>query len=206
MFKEIKWQDTLQSFLFNCSYLNNRLYPQIFIINKLNDVLLQQSGLQGRQGSSINNLIIHMKSVSGVNRNTSKPPLQLTPVAGQALVGSNVGLNIHVAFELDNNIYQTFFAINDFERPDELYKNMESLHFTATPQQSTNMNPLASNFLTPQEITQIRKPITLDSLAEFIDDKIDKQDPSMAIWAEADEKALLKMVQGKARKQKQNKK
>ena len=204
MFKEIKWQDTLQSLLFNCCYLNNRLYPQTFIINKLSDVLLQQSGLQGKPGSSINNLIIHTTSVSGVNRNTSRPPLQLTPLTGQALVGSDVGLNINVAFELDNTIYQTFFAINDFERPDELYQNMQSLKFTATPKQSTKMDALASNFLTPQEITQVRKPITLESIADFIDDKIDKQDPSMAIWAEADEDALLKMVQDKTRQQKQN--
>lgn len=202
MFKEIKWQDTLQSLLFNCCYLNNRLYPQTFIINKASNVLLQQSGLQGSPGSSINNLIIQMKSVSGINRNTNKPALQLNPLVGQAMVGSDVGLNIHVAFELNNNIYQTFFAINDFERPEELSKNMQSITFTSTPKSSIKMNAVASNFLTPQEITQVSKPITLESIADFIDGKIDKQDPDMAIWADADEKALLQMVKSKARKQK----
>lgn len=199
-FREINWQDTLQALLFNLSYLNARLYTQTFVIKTAKGILLQQSGLQDQQGAPIKNLIVQMKSVSGVNKNSSRPPMQLTPIAGQALVGSNIGLNINVAFELGDNIYQTFFAIQDFERPDQLSQNIETLRFTATPKRSMNMNNLANIFLTQQEIAQVAKPITLSSIAELIDSKIDKQDPSMAIISDADDKALRDFVSRKARR------
>ena len=115
-------------------------------------------------------------------------------------MGSNVGLNINVAFELNDNIYQTFFAIQDFENPDRLYQDMQRLGFVATPKRSVNINNLASIFLTSQEIARVAKPITLSSIAEFFDDKIDKQDPSMAIISDADDKALLDFVSQKARR------
>jgi hypothetical protein len=199
-FREINWQDTLQALLFNLSYLNARLYTQTFVIKTVRGVLLQQSGLQNTQGAPIKNLIVQMKSVSGVNKNSNRPPMQLTPVVGQALVGSNVGLNINVAFECGDTIYQAFVAIQDFERPDELSQNMDQIKFTATPKQSININTLANVFLTLQEVTQIKKPITLQTIAEFIDAKIDKQDPSMAITSDADNKALRDFVSKKARR------
>lgn len=170
------------------------------MIKTARGILLQQSGLQDLQGTPIKNLIMQMKSVSGVNKNSSRPPMQLTPIAGQALVGSNIGLNINVAFEFGDNIYQTFFAIQDFERADELSQNIETLKFAATSKKSTNMNAIANNFLTSQEIAQITKPITLESIAQFMDVKIDKQDPSMAIISDADDKALRDFVSKKARR------
>lgn len=193
LFKEINWQDTVQSLLFNLSYLNARMYTQTFMINTLSGVLIQQSGLQG--SGHIRNFIMQLRGVAGNNFMIQNPPsLQLNPLTPQTVQAGHVGMNIQVAFEFNENIYQTSFAIANIEKPDELSAYIQKIGFTATPKKSINMNALASTFFTPQEITQLKKPISMESISELIDDKIDKQDPSMAIWAEADTDALLKYV------------
>lgn len=203
-FKEIKSNSSLPLFLFNFIHLNGKAYPQTFVIGTLTGIQIK---LPGAQGLPIHNLIIHTKGIIGTNNmGREEPIMQYMPLQPQDIRTSRIGMNVYIAFELNNNIYQTVFGIRNFDKSDLLRIGIEILKFAATPKQSTNMNALASNFLTPQEINRVTKPITLESIGEFIDDKIDKQDPSMAIWAEADQEDLLKMVQDKARKQPKKKK
>lgn len=199
LFSEVNWQDTVQSLLFNISYLNARMYTQTFMINTLSGVLTQQSGLQG--SGQIRNFVMQMRGVAGNNfMIQNQPSMQLNPLTPQTVKAGHVGMNIQVAFEFNENIYQCSFAIGSIEKPDELSASIQRIGFTATAKKSMNMNALASIFFTPQEITQLRKPITMASISELIDDKIDKQDPSMAIWSEADTDALLKYVKQHRRK------
>lgn len=199
LIKEVNWQDTLQSLLFNLSYLNTRMFSQSFVIKRLNGILLQQSGISGNQGASIKNFIVHTQGIPGRGFGSGQA-MQRNPVTPDTVNNGQVGTNIHAAFELDGTIYHCFFAIKDIEATDELRNGIEQLRFTATPAQSLNMNTFAQNFLTQQEIAHVAKPITLESIATFVDDKIDKQDPSMAIWSDADQDALLKMVKERVKK------
>lgn len=197
VFKEIKTNTNLPLFLFNFIHLNGKAYPQTFVVNTLTGVQL------GTERLPIHNLIIHTQGIAGTNnRGSEQPVLQYAALTSQDIKTSRIGMNVYVAFELNNNIYQTVFAIKDFDEVNFLRTSMQTLTFSSTPQQSTNMNALANNFLTPQEITQVSKPITLESIAAFVDAKIDKQDPSMALWSDANEKELLESIQKKARAQK----
>jgi hypothetical protein len=175
------------------------MYPQTFVINTLEGVFLQQSGIAGKQGALIKNFIMNMRGVPGKGAGTG-PALQLNPVTPETVRIGQVGSNIHVAFELDDIIYQCFFAIRNIENTDELQNNIDRLALTATPKKSMNMDTFAQNFLTQQEIAQVQKPITLESIATFVDTKIDKQNPSMVMWSDADQAALLKTVKEKAKK------
>ncbi|HLC07133.1 MAG TPA: hypothetical protein VJJ26_03015 [Candidatus Babeliales bacterium] len=176
LLSEINYENTLQSFIFNCVYRNARLYTQTFVVNKLTDILYQQSGLPSKQGS-INNFIMQMQSASDKN----------TMIA-----------NVQVVFEFDGNVYQSMFTIKDFEKAEQA---TQQIKFTATPVRSTNMTTVVNQFLTAQEVTKLAKPIRLQSIAEFFDDKIDQQDPSMAIWTEADLEDLQKFAEQRAKKQ-----
>jgi hypothetical protein len=199
LFKELDWQDTLQSLLFNYTYLNTRMYPQTFAIKTLSGVFLQQSGINGKESEPITNFIMSLRSVPGNNPAAPElPAMQLTPVTPQTVQAGKVGTNIHIACEVSQTIYQCFFAIRNIEKTDDLRAAIEKLKFIATPKKSIDMNTFAQNFLTQQEIAQVQKPITLETVIDYIDDKIDKQDPSMAIWSEADVDALAKMVQKEA--------
>ena len=200
VFKEIKTNTSLPLFLFNFIHLNGRAYPQTFVVNTVTGI---QTTLPGGPGLPIRNLIIHTQGIAGKNNMGSEQPvMQIRPLTPQDIRTSRIGMNVYVAFELNNTIYQTVFGIKNFDENNFLRTSMQALTFSSTPQQPVNMNALASNLLRPQDISQVSKPITLESIAEFIDDKIDKQDPSMAIWSEADEKGLLESIQKKAREQK----
>lgn len=197
--KEINFEGTLQSFLFHSTYLNARMYPQTFIVNTLKGITYQESGLSSQQGT-IKNLIIQMKSVPGKNGGFTQPLVQSNPITQQDVKIGTIGLNVHVYFELNQKIYQCMFAIKNFEDSKNLSAYMKQITFNAQPIKSANMNMIASNLLTPQEITKVAKPVTLESIAEYFDDKINEQDPSMAIWSEADEKALLKFAKDHVKK------
>lgn len=202
VFKEINFNSPLQSFLYDCIYLNARMYTQTLVINKLTDIWYGASNLPRRD--AIRNLIIQIKGVTGSNISATKEPIiQFTPLTPESIMADKIGVNVHIAFELNGAIYQSMFGIKNLENRYDLLMNIEKITFAPTPAQTTNMNALARNFLTPQEIAQVTKPITLKSIADFIDSKIDKQNQSMTIWSEADEDKLLKMVTEQAKKQKQ---
>ena len=200
VFKEIKSNSSLPLFLFNLIHLNGKAYPQTFVINTLTGI---QTKLPGTQGLPIHNLIIHTQGIAGTNNMGSEQPVvQYAPLTAHDVRTSRIGMNVYIAFELNNTIYQTVFAIKNFDAPDYLRTSIEALTFTSTPKQSVNMNALASNFLSSQAVAQLAKPITLESIAHYIDSKIDTQNPSMALWKEADEEALRTFVTDKAKKQK----
>ncbi len=199
VFKEINLEGSLQSILNSWIELNARLYKQTFVVNNLTGVWYQGSKLP-ETSNAIHHLIIQIEGIAGHNSSAKNTPLiQLTPLTSEDIQPGNIGANIHIAFELNGVIYQSILGIKDLEPDYSLFKNIREITFA----QTTDMNALARNFLTPQEIAQLRQPITLKSIADFIDSKINKQDPSMAIWSEADEKALLKTIQNRAEKQKQ---
>lgn len=195
VFKEINYQDNIQSLIFNFVHLNARLYTQTIITKSLKGIIYPQSGLPNTP-ANITNFIIQMKGVSVAP--TGGPSIQSLPIVGEKLRSGQVGLNIQVAFELDNTIYQTSFSIRNIENTDDIYRNLQQLRFTATPKQSINMNTFAAIFLTSQEIAEIPKPITMNSIVEFFDTKIDKQDPSMAL--PNDDEALRQFVQQRVKK------
>jgi len=201
VFKEINFEGSLQSFLFYCIHRNAKFYKQTFVVDTLTGISYQQSSLPVSQ-SAIKNLIIHIKGVAGMNNaGRNQPPMQSALVTAQDLRYNTIGANVYVTFELNGNIYQSTFAIKNFDNPDDLYRNIEKLTFASQPTQSTDMNSLANKFLTPQEVAQIAKPITLGSIAEYIDSKIDKQDPSMAMQSDADDGGLLEFVEEHVKKQ-----
>jgi hypothetical protein len=195
-FKEINWQDTVQSLLFNCSYLNARLHPQTFVINTLSGIWLQQSGLPAPTTSSnIKYFIMKILSLPGKGMAAAlQPSMVLNTLSAEQIQRGKIGSTINVCFEFNDTIYQGIFAISDTENPTALLHNMERIKFAATPKNSINMNAVASNFLSPQEIARVAKPITLESIAQFINSKIDKQDPSMAIWSGAEIEDLRKFA------------
>jgi hypothetical protein len=202
IFKEINWQDSLQSLLFNCSYLNAHQYPQTFVINTLSGILLQQSGLPAPKGSSnIKHLMVSMQPILGKNMTgATQSSLTLGALSPDQVKIGTIGNNINACFEFNDSIYQCAFAISDIKNPTALLQNMERIRFAATPKNSINMNAIASNFLSPQEVAKVAKPITLESIAQFINSKIDKQDPSMAIWSGAEIEDLRKFAADRANK------
>jgi hypothetical protein len=198
-FKEITSENTLQSFLNDWINLNARLYTQTFVINKLTGIWYQLSNLP-ETSDAIHHFIIQMKGVMGNNPSAELEPLmQFTPLSPQDIQFNKIGVNVQIAFELNGIIYQSMFGIKSFRNAYDIYKNIQKITFAPT----TDMNAIARNFLTSQEIANLAQPITLQSIAKTIDSRIDKQDQSMAIWSEADQEALLKTIQNRAEKQKQ---
>ncbi len=189
-FKEINFEGTLQSFLFHSTYLNARQYPQTSVVQTLKGIDYQQSGLPAQQGA-IKNFIIQMKNVSGSSPMTPSQPMQMNPITAQDVKIGTIGLNIKVYFELNQNIYQCSFAIKNFEDPKNLYAYMKKIRFSSQPVKSAPIATIANSLLTPQETSKIRKPITLESITKYIDNKIDRQDPSMVVQSEDDEQALF---------------
>ena len=199
VFKEINIKTSLQSLLDLWIRLNLKLYPQTFVIDKLTGIWYQGSKLP-ETSNTIHHFIIQMKGIAGNNYSAQADPLmQFTPLTSEDIQSGDIGANIHVAFELDGTIYQSMFGIKSFSNTFDFYTNIKKITFAST----TDINTIARNFLTPQEIGQLTQPITLKSIADLISSRIDKQDQSMAIWSEADETKLLKTIQEQAKKQKQ---
>jgi hypothetical protein len=187
------------------------LYKQTFIIKKLTGIWLQESNLPPQQNNSgdINNIIIELEGVAGTNPNAPEyPAIEFRGLFNQNIRPGTVGLRVKVNFESNEDIYETDFTIRNFtalnnpSNMQNLYNNIHHLQFKLLPKTGMDMVFLPTRFLQPQEYGQLAKPITLESIATFIDKKIDKQDQSMDIWSEADETKLLKMLQDRAEKQK----
>ncbi len=199
VFKEINWQDTVQSLLYNLCHLNAHLYPHTFVIKTLSGIQLQQSGLPMQGSSNIRNFIVQIKGIPGKGSTPPAPSVLLGTIGDRDVQLGKIGMNINVCFELGNTLYQCAFAIRNVEDK-TMAQYINGLTFSAQPMQSVDMNAIMRSFLTPQEINKIAKPITLESIIDFIDSKIDRQDPSMAIWSEADTNALRKSMTGRVNK------
>lgn len=205
IFKEINIESSLPRLLHNWIQYNVKLYKQTFVIDTLTGIWAQQSKLPEAQGKPnvIRNLIIQIEGITGNNLSDKVEPLvQFTPLAPQDIESGDIGANIQVAFELNGTIYQSMFGIKNFRDNYKVHQNIEKITFSPTPAQTTDMNLIARKFLTPQEMTQITQPITLQSIADFINSKIDKQDQSIATWSEEDTQALGKVIAEQAKKQK----
>jgi hypothetical protein len=176
IFKEINFENTLQSLLYNFIHLNGRIHAQTFIVNTLTGILHKESGLPTQPGqNSISNLIIHMKGFAGRAQGmTSTSAIQTNFLSPENIQYSRIGVNVQIIFELNNNIYQCAMGIKDFDDNKTLQEYFRQITFIPQPAQTANMNDIANQFLTPQEIAKLQKPITLNSIAEFIDSKIDQ--------------------------------
>ncbi len=117
-------------------------------------IVKKVTGISIKQSATnvINNLIIQIKHIPG----------------------QTIRAHLEVAFEFNGNMYQCETEINNFEDP-HLAKFIYSLNFAPT----TDMNYLSKKFLTSQEIKKLKQPITLESIAQLIDKKIDTQQPSL---------------------------
>lgn len=192
IFKEIHNEQTLQSLLYNFIYLNARLHKQTFIINKLTGSLYLPSGLPYAKDNVINNFIIQIKGVTGAGHSTNKPSAQTTPITAQDLRYGEVGTNVQAVFEFNGTMYQCTIGVKDFSG-DDLRSKIEQVTFTPT----TDMSTIANKFLTPQEVTKITKPISLNSLAQFINSKIDQQEPFLPEQSDEANKTLLEFTKRK---------
>ena len=188
VFKEINFENTLQSLLFNFIHLNARIHTQTFVIKKLTGIFCEKSGLSTKQGTTntIHNLIIQIKGILGTSLKDPFSPS--TPLTAHDIKSDTMGANVEITFELNENIYQCIMGIKNFENP--LQNIFETITFTSTPIATMDMNSLANKFLAPQEVTKLKKPITLDSLVQYFDAKIDQQELSLFNQPDADNKAL----------------
>ncbi len=196
VFKEINFGNNLPTLLLNLSLYNSKMYRQTFIIKKLTGIGYRQSDLLIKQNSSngINNIIIQIEGVEGKNPTAPKSPAIASGILSSKDIQPNItGLIITTVFELKGTIYQSTFSIRDFTDLAALYRDIYNVSFDPLPS-SIDMNYFAERFVKPQEVATIAKPITLESIADFIDSKIDKQDLSMAIWSEADMQNLRKFA------------
>jgi hypothetical protein len=156
VFKEINWNIQLQELIFNFVRLNPKMHTQFFVVKKL----------QTQEGN-INNLIIKIDGMMGTGPGASpKPSVQTQPLQAHDIPIAKLGANVHVAFELNKNVYQYTVAIKTFDDLNEILKNMQKISFAPT-----NISTVAQQFLTPQEIAKF-KPNNLDAIAQFIDAKI----------------------------------
>jgi hypothetical protein len=156
VFKEINWNIQLQELIFNFVRLNPKMHTQFFVVKKL----------QTKDGT-INNLIIKIDGMMGTGPGASpKPTVQTHLLHSNDIPIAKLGVNVHVAFELNKNIYQYTVAIKTFDDLNEIRKSMQKISYAPT-----NINTIAQQFLTSQEMNKIR-PTSLDTIVQFIDTKI----------------------------------
>jgi len=202
LFKEINFENSIQLLLYNFIHLNARFHTQTFIISTLTGISLKESLIPVKQGTSniIRNLIIQMKGVPGNKSGaTDQPSVQSTLLTAQNIKYGTIGVNVQVSFELNREIYQCMMGVKNFDDPN-LERMIQQTTFISQSVQTTDMNMLANKFLTPQEITKLTKPITLDTITQFFDSKIDQQNPSMAKQPTTDNKALLEFTKRQTKK------
>jgi hypothetical protein len=155
VFKEINWDIQLQELIFNFVRLNPKMHTQFFVVKKL----------QTQEGT-ISNLMIKIDGMMGTGPGASpKPSVQTQPLRSHDIPIAKLGVNVYSTFELNKKIYQYTVAIKTFDDLNEIRKNMQTISFT-----TTNINTVAQQFLTPQEINKL-KPSSLDALAQFIETK-----------------------------------
>jgi hypothetical protein len=117
-------------------------------------IVKKVTGISIKQSANniINNLIVQIKHIPG----------------------ETIRARLELAFEFNGNTYQCETEINNFDDP-HLARFIYSLNFVPI----TDMNYLSKKFLTSQEIKQLKQPITLESITQLIDKKIDTQQPSL---------------------------
>lgn len=199
LFKEINFENSIQLLLYNFIHLNARFHTQTFVVSTLTGILLKESKLPVKPSTSniIHNLIIQMKGIPGaIPAATNQPSVQSTLLTAQNIKYGTIGVNVQVSFELNGEIYQSMMGIKNFDDPN-LERIIQQITFISQSAQTTDMNLVANKFLTPQEVTKLRRPITLDSIVQCIDSKIDQQNPSMAEQPGTDNKALLEFTKRK---------
>lgn len=172
IFKEIICKSSIQSLLFNFVYLNTSMNTQTFVVKTVTGV-----SITPHKTGIIHNFIVQI----------NKQSMQL----------GKMSANVQVAFELNGNIYQSTTAIQSFDNTNALYNIFEQITLVSQPEKTTDMNTVANKFLSPQEITKLAKPITLSSIVEFINAKIDTQAPSTFKQPDADNTALRKLLERK---------
>ena len=156
VFKEINWNIQLQELIFNFVRLNPKMHTQFFVVKTL----------QTKDGT-LNNLIIKIDGMMGTGPGASpKPTVQTHLLHSNDIPIAKLGVNVHVAFELNKNIYQYTVAIKTFDDLNEIRKSMQKISYAPT-----NINGVTQQLLTPQEINKIR-PTSLDAIVQFIDAKI----------------------------------
>ncbi len=175
VFKEINWKIQLQEFIFNFVRLNPKMHTQFFVVKKVTDILYQQSNLPS-SSATINNLIIKIDGMMGTGTQASpKPSVQTKPLLSNDIPIAKLGANVNVIFELNNNLYQYNVALKTFDDLNEIVKKMKQISFSSQPLTTNDIQNVATKFLTPQEINKLKKPITLENIADFIGDKINMQ-------------------------------
>lgn len=157
VFKEINCNTNLQTLLFNFIYLNASMNTITFVVKKLTGI----HNIPGKQGqaNTINNLIIQINK--------------------QVLFSGIMTANVQISFEVNGTIYQASTAVRNFDYADFVYQELDKLAFVAQAESATDMNTLASKFLKPQDVNKLKKPITLNGIAQLINNKIDVYEPSL---------------------------
>ncbi|HEX4068560.1 MAG TPA: hypothetical protein VHX42_00520, partial [Candidatus Babeliales bacterium] len=173
VFNEISWNIQLQTLLFNFVRFNPKMDTQLFVVKKLNGILSQQSQLPSSKNNEINNLIIKIDGMMGTGPNASaNPAVQTKLVTSNDIPLTKLGVNVNVVFEWNGKIYYYYAAaIKTFHDLKEVLKSMQQIPFA-----STTVDNVAHKFLTSQEINQLKKPLTLEDMANFIDNKINIQE------------------------------
>lgn len=180
VFKEINFENTIQLLLYNFIHFNAHLGTRTFIVKTLTGISYKQSGLPILPGKTniIHNLIIQIKTM---------------------LAWITMSANVNVSFELNGNIYECTINIENFDDP-KLLDNIKKITFTSQSAATIDMDSVANEFLSPEEITELAKPITLDTIAQFVDSKIDQLEPSIFQQPDTNNKALLEFAKQRAKK------
>lgn len=182
-FKEIHYENTLPKFILSIINRNKHFYNQIFVIKKLTGITNTKTGAlpQSSIKHEIRNLIIRIKTVVGTfysNDPDKKYPLetliQTTPISGkdedEDMRGGEIGANIEVTFELNNDIYHCTLGIKSFKG---IYFGNDFIIKKASFGTNEEKQNLASKILGEDAIAKLKQSITLESMIEFIDSRID---------------------------------
>ena len=176
VFKEITWNIQLQTLLFNFVRFNPKMDAQLFVVQKVKGILSKESQLPSSNNNEINNLIIKIDGMMGTGVQIAAiPAVQTKLITSNEVPLTKLGVNVNVVFEWDNKIYYYYAAgIKTFHDLKEILKSMQLIPFA-----STTVDNVAHKFLSSQEINQLKKPFTLEAIAQLIDAKIDAQKPSV---------------------------
>lgn len=176
IFQEVIFENTLQELLFSLIYRNAHFHRQRLIVKKLTGISYELSDLP--IAPAIHNLIVQIQGILGTN--PTPPEIndinEQTPLTAQDIKKNEMGGNVYIAFELDGIIYEKLIPIKNFEIGldeeglfnQKLYDAFNDISFTSESPTTANMKKIAENFLTSQEISKMKKPITLDGIVKHI--------------------------------------
>ena len=170
MFTEINWNIPLQTLIFNFVRFNPKMDAQLFVVKKVNGISAQQSQLPSAKDNTASNVIIRIDGMMGIGQH-AKPVVQTTPLTVREVPYAKLGVNVNVAFEWNNTVYSYMASIKTFDDLKEIGSSMQHIAF-----KSTTADNIVNKFLTQQEMSSIKKPITLGAIADIINARIDVQE------------------------------